>query len=60
MTNEEDKDDHDLGVGDNIAILDDDVNENILENDIDDGDNSINPFNVVFELDDDKNVDLDE
>jgi hypothetical protein len=27
---EEDKEYHDLGVGDNIAILDDDVDENIL------------------------------
>jgi hypothetical protein len=30
LTDEEDKEDHDLGIGDNIAILDDDVDENIL------------------------------
>jgi hypothetical protein len=29
-TDEEDEEDHDLGVGDNIAILDDDVEENML------------------------------
>jgi hypothetical protein len=47
LTNEEDEEDHDIGVRDNIAIPDDDVDENMLENDIDDDDDIINPFNIV-------------
>ena len=60
MTDEEDEEYHDLGVGDNISILDDDVDENMLENDIDDDVDIINPFNIVSELDDDTNVEFDE
>ena len=60
MTDEEDEEDHDLGVGDNIAILDDDVDENMLKNDIDDDDGIINHFNIVLELDDDTYVEFDE
>jgi hypothetical protein len=59
-TDEEDEEDHDLGVGDNIAIPDDDVDENMLENDIDDDDDIINPFNIVSEPDDDTDVEFDE
>jgi hypothetical protein len=59
-TNEEDKEYYDLGVGDNIAILDDDVNENMLENDIDGDDDIINPFNIVLEPNDDTDVEFDE
>jgi hypothetical protein len=54
------KEDHDPGIGDNIAILDDDVDENMLENDIDDDDDIINPFNIVSEPDDDTDVEFDE
>jgi hypothetical protein len=57
---EEYEEDHDPGIGDNIAILDDDVDENMLENDIDDNDDIINPFNIVFESDDDIDVEFDE
>jgi hypothetical protein len=59
-TDEEYEEDHDLGIGDNIAILDDDVDENMLENDIDDDDDIINPFNIVYEPDDDTDVEFDE
>jgi hypothetical protein len=59
-TDEEDEEDHDLGIGDNIAITDDDFDENMLENDIDDDDDIINPFNIVSELDDDTDVEFDE
>jgi hypothetical protein len=59
-TDEEDEEDHDLGIGDNIAIPDDDVDENMLENDIDDDDDIINPFNIVSEPDDDTDVEFDE
>jgi hypothetical protein len=59
-TDEEDKEDHDPGIGDNIAIIDDDVNENMLENDIDNDDDIINPFKIFSELDDDTDVDFDE
>ena len=62
-TDEEDEEDHDLGIGDNIAIPDDDIDENILENDIDDDDDDddiINPFNIISELDDDQYVKFDE
>jgi hypothetical protein len=58
-TYEEDEEDHDPSIGDN-AVLDDDVNGNMLENDIDDDDDIVNPFNIVSELDDDIYVDLDE
>jgi hypothetical protein len=57
---EEDEEDHDLRVGENIAIHDDDVNENMLENDIDDDDDIINSFNIVLEPDDDTDVEFDE
>ena len=57
-TDEEDGED-DIGIGDN-AVFDDDVNENMSENDIDDGDDIVNPFNTIYELDDDTDVDLDE
>lgn len=43
------------GIGYN-AILDDDVEEDMLENDIDDDDDIINPFNIVSKLDDYTNV----
>jgi hypothetical protein len=59
-TYEEDEEDHDLGVGDNIAIPHDDVDENMLENDFDDDDDIINPFNIVLEPDDDIDVEFDE
>jgi hypothetical protein len=32
----------------------------MLENDIDDHDDIINPFNIISELDDDTNVEFDE
>jgi hypothetical protein len=48
-----------LGIGDNV-VLDDDVDEDMLENDIDDDDDIINPFNIVSEPDDDTDVELDE
>jgi hypothetical protein len=57
---EEDEEDHDPSVGDNIAILDDDVDENMLKNDIDDDDDIINPFNIVSEPNDDTYVEFDE
>jgi hypothetical protein len=40
------EEDHDPCVGHN-AVLDDDVDENMLENDIDDDDDIVNPFNIV-------------
>jgi hypothetical protein len=58
-TNEEDEEDHDPCIGDN-ANLEDDVDENIIENDIDDNDDIVNPFNNVSELDDDTYVEFDE
>jgi hypothetical protein len=57
-TNEEDKE-YEPGVGDN-AVLDDDVNEYMLENDIDEDDDNINPFNTIYEPDDDIDIELDE
>jgi hypothetical protein len=57
-TDKEDGEDE-PGVGDN-AVLDDDVDEDMLENDIDDDDDIINPFNIISEPDDDTNVELDE
>ena len=59
LTDEEDKEDHDPCVGDN-AVLDDDVDKNMLENDIDDDDDIVNPFNTISELDDDTDVEFDE
>ena len=59
-TDEEDEEDHDLGIGDNIAILDDDVDENMLENGIDDDDDIINPFKTISEPDDDIYFELNE
>jgi hypothetical protein len=58
-TDEEDEEDHDPGVGDN-AVLDDDVDENMLENDIDDNDDIANPFNTISEPDDDTYIEFDE
>jgi hypothetical protein len=43
-----------------VLVLDDDINEDMLENDIDDNDDIINPFNIVSELDVDTNVKLDD
>jgi hypothetical protein len=60
MTDEEDEEDRDLGVGDNIAIPNDDVDENMLENDIDDDDDIINPFNIISEPDDDTYIEFHE
>ena len=57
---EEYEGDHDLGVGDNIEIPDDDVDENMLENDINDDDDIENPFNTISQLDDDTYVEFDE
>ena len=48
------------GVGDNATILDDDIDEYMLENDIDDDDDIINPFNIVYEPDVDTDVELDD
>jgi hypothetical protein len=59
-TDEEDEEDRDLGVGDNIAIANDNVDENMLENDIDDDDDIINPFNIISEPDDDTYIEFDE
>jgi hypothetical protein len=59
-TYEEDEEYHDPVIGDNIAILDDDVNENMLENDIDDDDDIINHFNIISESNDDTYVEFDE
>jgi hypothetical protein len=60
LIDEEDEEDHDPSIGDNIAIIDDDVDENMLKNDIDDNDDIIDPFNIVSEPDDDTYVDFDE
>ena len=57
MINEED---HDPGVGYNIAILDDDVDENMLKNDIDNDGDIINSFNIFSKPDDDRDVEFDE
>jgi hypothetical protein len=53
------EEDHDPGIGDN-AVLDDDVDENMLENDIDGDDDIVKPFNIVSKSDDDTNVEFDE
>ena len=45
-------------VGDN-AVLDDDVDEDMLKTDIDDDVDITNPFNIIYEPDD-INVELDE
>jgi hypothetical protein len=50
-TDKEDEEYHDPDVGDN-AILDNDVDENMLENDIDDDDDIVNPLNTISEPDD--------
>ena len=47
-------------VGDNAPVLDDDIDENMLENDIDEYDDNVNPFNIVSKPDDDINLKLDE
>ena len=56
---EEDEEDE-PGVGDNAIDLDDHVDENMLENDIDDDDYIVNPFNIVYEPTDDTNLEFDE
>ena len=38
-------------LGDNV-VLDDDVDEDMLENDVDDDIDMINPFNTFYELED--------
>jgi hypothetical protein len=60
LTYEEDEEYRDPCVGENIAILDDDVDENMLENGIDDDDDIVNPFNIVSEPDDYTYVEFDE
>jgi hypothetical protein len=57
-TDEEDREDE-PGIGDNVSVLDDDIDEDMLENDIDDDDDSINPFNSVSEPNVDTNIELD-
>ena len=47
-------------IGYSAPILDDDINEDMLENDIDDYDDTVNSFNIVSEQDDDTDVDLDQ
>ena len=42
------------------AVIDDDVDEDMLKNDIDDDDDIVNPFNTIFESNGDRNVELDE
>jgi hypothetical protein len=37
------------GIRDNVPVIDDDIDEYMLENDIDDDDDIINPFNIVSE-----------
>ena len=36
-----------LNIGDNAQFLDDDINEDMLENDIDDYDDTVNPFKNI-------------
>jgi hypothetical protein len=43
-----------------MPVLDDDIDEDMLENDIDDDDDIINPFNIVSEPDVDTDVELDD
>jgi hypothetical protein len=38
-----------------VTVLDDDIDEDMLENDIDEDDDIINPFNIVSK----SNVDID-
>ena len=59
MTDEEDEE-HEPDVGDNVPVLNDDIDEYMLENDIDDDDDIVNPFNTIYEPDDDTNVEFDE
>jgi hypothetical protein len=59
LTNEEEGEDE-PGVGDNAPVLDDDIDEDMLENDIDEDDDIINPFNIVSEPDVDTFVKLDD
>jgi hypothetical protein len=58
-TDEEDGEDE-PGVGDIAPVLDDDIDEDMLENDIDDDDDIINPFNSVSEPDADTDIELDD
>jgi hypothetical protein len=57
-TDEEDEEDE-PGIGDYVPVLDDDINEDMLENEID-NDDIINPFNSVYELDVDTDIELDD
>jgi hypothetical protein len=43
-----------------VSVLDDDIDEDMLENDIDDDDDIINPFNIFSEPDVDTDVELDD
>jgi hypothetical protein len=58
-TDEENREDE-LGIGDINAVLDENVDENMLENDIDDDDDIVNPFNTIYEPNDDTYVKFDE
>ena len=62
MTDEEDILEYEWGIGDEATIIDDDVDEDIIENDIiDDDDDMVDHFNIVFESYVDIDVDqLDE
>jgi hypothetical protein len=59
LADEEDKEDE-PGIGDNASILDDDIDEDMLENDIDDNDDTINPFNILSKPDADTDVEFDD
>ena len=59
MTYEEDGE-YEPGVGDNAPVLDDDIDEEMLKNEIDDDDDIINHFKIVFEPDVDTDVELDD
>jgi len=57
--NEEDRE-YEPCVGDNAPFFYDDINEDIIKNDIDCDDEIIIPLNIVYELDVDTYVDLDD
>lgn len=59
MKDGEDKEDEPC-IGDNMLFLDDDINEDMLENGIDDYDDTVNPFSTISEPNDDTNVELDD
>jgi hypothetical protein len=58
-TNEEDEE-YEPCVGDNVPVFYDDIDEDIIENEIDCDDDIIIPLNIVYELDADTYVDLDD